>query len=132
MNGIDRPLSVCIGLDTINDRIIIKVITEPTLPKTDKFGDNGRKAIKVPRVISIIPVIFENILVLKNVNVHEKKGLFSAKGLMVSASCLVNFSSPILIKIKTRPYLTTEVKVKIESIAVAVFITHTFETNFRI
>lgn len=65
MNGIDRPLSVCIGLDTINDRIIRKVITEPTLPKADKFGDNGRKAIKVPKVISIIPVAFENILVLK-------------------------------------------------------------------
>lgn len=122
----DKPLLICTGLDIINDRITRKVITEPTLPKADKPGDSGRKTIKIPRVISIIPVTFENILVLKNEKVHEKKGLFSASGRIASASCLVNFNNPIQIKIKTRPYLTMEVKVTIESIAVAVFIIRDF------
>lgn len=113
---------MCIGLDTINVRIIKKAIIAPMLPKADRVGDSGRKAIKIPIVISIPPVRPENNLVLNNGKAQEKKGLFSANGRIASASCLVNFSSPMPIKIKINPYLITEVKETIESIVAAVFI----------
>lgn len=96
------------------------------LPRTDSVGDTGLKAIRIPTVISITPVRAENILVLKNSNAQKKKGLFSASGRIASASCLVNFSSPMPIKIKTNPYLTIDVKEKIESID-SVFIIKKFE-----
>ncbi len=133
INGIVRPLLMCIGLDTINVRIIKKVIIAPMLPKEDRVGDCCRKAIKIPIVISIPPVRLENIRVLNNAKAQEKKGLFSANGRIASASCLVNFNRPMPIKIKTSPYLMTEVKETIESIAAAVFITREFEfLNFRL
>lgn len=91
------------------------------LPKTDRVGDSCRKAIKIPIVTSITPVRLENILVLNKSNTQEKKGLFSANGRIASASNLVNLSSPMPIKTKTNPYLMTEAKEIIESIAAAVF-----------
>ena len=124
---------MCIGLDTINVKIIKKVIAAPMLPKADKVGDDGLKAIKIPMDISIMPVRPENILVLSNEKVQKKKGLFSANGRIASASCLVNFSSPMPIKIKTSPYLIMEVKEKIDSSTTAVFIIKEFEfLNFRL
>jgi len=97
------------------------VIIAPKLPNADNLRQNGCKAIEIAIAISIPPVMFENILVLKNEKVHEKKGLFSASGRIASASCLVNFSSPMPNKISANPYLMTDVKEIKESI-VSVFI----------
>lgn len=118
---------MCIGLDTINVRIIKKVAAAPMLPKAERAGDSGRSAIKIPNVISITPVIPENILVLSHVNAQEKKGLFSASGRMASASCLVNFNIPMQIKVTTNAYLNTKVQEKKGSISAAVFIIMEFE-----
>lgn len=113
---------MCIGLVTINVRIITKVAAAPMLPKAERVGDSGRNAIKIPIVISIAPVIPENILVLSHVNAQEKKGLFSASGRMASASCLVNFNIPMQIKVTTNEYLNTKVQEKKGIISAAVFI----------
>ena len=118
---------MCIGLETINVRIIKKAAAAPMLPKAERTGDNGRSAIKIPNVISITPVIPENILVLNHVNAQEKKGLFSASGRMASASCLVNFNIPMQIKVTTNAYLNTKVQEKKESISATVFIIRKFE-----
>lgn len=118
---------MCIGLVTINVRIIKKAATAPMLPKAERVGDSGRSAIKIPIVISITPVIAENILVLSHVNAQEKKGLFSASGRMASASCLVNFNIPMQIKVTTNAYLNTKVQEKKGSISAAVFIIREFE-----
>ena len=64
---------MCMGLDTINVKMIKKVITAPAPPKAERAGDSGRSAIKIPNVILITPVIPENILVLTDVNAQEKK-----------------------------------------------------------
>lgn len=103
---------MCIGLDTINVRIIKKAATAPKLPKAERVGDSGRSAIRIPIVISITPEIPENILVLSHLNVQEKKGLFSASGRIASASCLVNFNIPMQIKVTTNAYLNTKVQEK--------------------
>ena len=97
------------------------------LPKADKVGNTVLKAIKIPIVISITPVIPENILVLTHVNAHEKKGLFSARGRMASASCLENFNIPMQIKVTTNAYLNKNVQEKKGSITATVFIIRKFE-----
>lgn len=123
---------MCIGLDTINVKMIKKVIAAPILPKADRRGDKVRSAIKIPIVISMAPVIPENILVLTNLKAQEKKGLFSASGRMASASCLVNFNIPIQIKVTTIAYLNAKVQEKKERSAAAVFIIREFGfLNFR-
>lgn len=87
----------------MNVSVVKNVSIAAILPIADNFGDNGRKAIKIPVVISITPRILENSIVLRKEKVHEKKGLFSANGRMPSASYWVNFKIPIQIKITTNP-----------------------------
>ena len=87
----------------MNVNVVKNVSIATTLPIADNFGDNGRKAIKIPVVISIAPRILENYIVLRKGKVQEKKGLFSASGRIPSASYWVNFKMPIQIKITTNP-----------------------------
>lgn len=105
----------------MNVSVVKNVSIAAKLPMADNFGEKGRKAIKIPVVISITPRILENAIVLRKAKVHEKKGLFSASGRMPVASYWVNFKVPIQIKITTNPYRIRKLPELRRNIVAAVF-----------
>lgn len=104
--GTDSPLWTSPGLETIKDRMMQKVIVAPRLPTSESLGHTGASAVSIPIPISVMPIKAENILVIRNLRLQERKMLFSARGRIASASCWVNLSAPTPIRISAREYLS--------------------------
>jgi len=71
--------------------VITKVMTAPTLPRKDAFGEIGLNAIRSATEISTTPMTPEAARELRNEYIQDMSGLCKMRGLMPSASATVNF-----------------------------------------